>query len=427
MKKTYILFSVAIVFFYMEMNGQISQDCNGNVGIGGAPTADTRLTLQAGNSLLRFVNGNGHQFVLGNRVTSLYNAPNTFDIYDQTSDRYLMEFRQDASYIHTRLVVGVGYGNIHRNYFGFSGGAVSYDFNPNTPNTQNGYKGFLMENSAYESSGFYCDGDFGVIWTPGNYNYLLKVLDEDGMILKWYLDANGVAYSNSDKTRKEQIEAITRPLDKITQLNGITYQFIQREEEKLKNDSILSGLKDYTGSLDLFKANAEKKKSGFIAQDLEKIIPEVVQTDENGEKYVNYDGIIPYLVESIKEQQQLIQNLQLEISALKSGENALKSMGTSYTTEVHLTSDSQKNQLFQNIPNPFSSNTIIEYTLADNTTNAMICIYDLNGIQLKCVPIDITTGGKITISANEFKAGMYLYSLLVDGQLVDTKRMVLTN
>ena len=78
--------------------------------------------------ITNFINGNGHEYILGNYHTSLWWAPNTFSLYDKTSERYLMEFRQDATYLHNRLVVGIGYGNIHRSKTGVGGQAVSYTF-----------------------------------------------------------------------------------------------------------------------------------------------------------------------------------------------------------------------------------------------------------------------------------------------------------
>jgi hypothetical protein len=85
------------------------------------------------------------------------------------------------------------------------------------------------------------------------------------------------------------------------------------------------------------------------------------------------------------------------------------------------------NALYQNSPNPFSQTTTIEYFIADNVQKAMICIYDMNGTQLKSIQLHQRGDGSITINGNELKAGMYMYSLIADGHLVDTKRMVLTD
>ena len=56
----------------------------------------------------------------------------------------------------------------------------------------------------------------------------------------------------------------------------------------------------------------------------------------------------------------------------------------------------------------------------------MICIYDMNGTQLKCIPLNINGYGNITINGSELKAGMYIYTLIDDGQLIENKRMILT-
>jgi len=418
------LFMVLLTFIYgLNAIGQIKSDCNGRIGIGGNAT-DNRLTLYGHNATINFVNGNGHEYILGNYHTSLWSAPNTFSLYDKTSGRYLMEFRQDATYLHNRLVVGIGSGNIHRSKNGVCGGAVSYNFNPNTSTDA---KGFLFENSYGESSGFYGDGDYAVIWSPGDYGYLLKVLDEDGMSLKWYIDGSGNAFTNSDKNRKENIKKIVGSLYKIKNLSGVTYNFINTNEEKLKNDSIATGLLGYNGDKKAFKGKIEKNKSGFIAQELEKIIPEVVETDENGDKFVNYDGIIPYLVEGMKEQQLIIESLQSEIQELKRNSGGGSKLKSATTTGTSTLEENITSALYQNAPNPFSQSTTIEYFLTENVQKAMICIYDMNGTQLKCIPLHLTGYGNITINGSELKAGMYMYSLITDGKLIDTKRMVLTD
>ena len=51
----------------------------------------------------------------------------------------------------------------------------------------------------------------------------------------------------------------------------------------------------------------------------------------------------------------------------------------------------------------------------------------MNGTLLKSVPVTQIGEGNVTINANEFTAGMYLYSLVCDGKIIDTKQMMLTN
>ena len=78
-------------------------------------------------------------------------------------------------------------------------------------------------------------------------------------------------------------------------------------------------------------------------------------------------------------------------------------------------------------PNPFSERTTIEVTIPESTTNAALFIYDMNGKQVK--QINITERGKtnVSITSEGLEPGMFLYSLIADGKIVSTKKMILTN
>jgi Secretion system C-terminal sorting domain len=81
--------------------------------------------------------------------------------------------------------------------------------------------------------------------------------------------------------------------------------------------------------------------------------------------------------------------------------------------------------LSQNTPNPFSEKTTINYTIPSNVNKAMLAIFDLNGKML--LQYNLQQGkNQLTINGNSLSAGMYLYSLIADGQEVLSKRMVLT-
>jgi len=125
----------------------------------------------------------------------------------------------------------------------------------------------------------------------------------------------------------------------------------------------------------------------------------------------------------MQEQQQTIEDLQEEIAKFKSADNTKKH--EAITPELNNVTETAS--VSQNRPNPFSESTTIEYFVPDATNQAMICIYDMNGTQLKCYTLQQTGAGSITIQGNELRAGMYLYTLIVDGKEADTKRMILTN
>jgi len=102
-----------------------------------------------------------------------------------------------------------------------------------------------------------------------------------------------VAYSSSDKRWKENIQPIENALDKVSQISGVEFDWkkLTKEEKKIQHGN-------------------EGHDIGVIAQEIEKVLPEIVTTRENGYKGVRYEKIVPLLIESIKE-------LKVEIEELK--------------------------------------------------------------------------------------------------------------
>ena len=82
--------------------------------------------------------------------------------------------------------------------------------------------------------------------------------------------------------------------------------------------------------------------------------------------------------------------------------------------------------LSQNNPNPFSRDTEIKMVLPERTVAANIIVYNLEGKQLKELLVKGRGHTSVTILGNELSAGMYIYALVVDGKVIDTKRMILT-
>jgi len=97
-----------------------------------------------------------------------------------------------------------------------------------------------------------------------------------------------VAFYSSDERLKDNLIKIGNPLDKISQLNGYEFDWIVNQE---------------------IHPN-EGHDVGVIAQEVEKVIPEIVETRESGYKAVKYEKIVPLLIEAIKEQQVQIDELK---------------------------------------------------------------------------------------------------------------------
>jgi hypothetical protein len=233
------------------------------------------------------------------------------------------------------------------------------------------------------------------------------------------LNVSGSAFATgtwvaSDNRYKKNIKAIESPLAKIMKMNGKTYEF-KLEEFKAMNFN-------------------EGVNYGFIAQELKEILPEAVKQDENGFYSVNYDEVIPLLVEGIKAQQQTIETLKDKVEEMQAGINNMKSdigdccKANQSVSQLNSISGNVKNSLDQNIPNPFTEKTQINYTITTAFQNASISIFDMQGTLLKTFDhLSVTDGkGSLIISGNELKAGMYMYSLIIDGKEIDTKRMILT-
>jgi hypothetical protein len=83
--------------------------------------------------------------------------------------------------------------------------------------------------------------------------------------------------------------------------------------------------------------------------------------------------------------------------------------------------------LNQNFPNPFSQNTTISCYVPTTAQNATIVIYNLNGQMLKSITIPATGYNQVVIAGGSLAAGDYLYTLYVNGQKIDTKKMTLTH
>ena len=108
------------------------------------------------------------------------------------------------------------------------------------------------------------------------------------------IDASGdiIAFSTSDINFKENITPIPNALEKISKISGNIYDW-------------KSELKEYHG----FEGN----DVGVIAQEIEEILPQLVQTRENGYKAVKYDKLVALLIEGIKEQQTQIEKLRMDL------------------------------------------------------------------------------------------------------------------
>ncbi|MBN2263638.1 MAG: tail fiber domain-containing protein, partial [Prolixibacteraceae bacterium] len=218
----------------------------------------------------------------------------------------------------------------------------------------------------------------------------------------------------SDKRLKQNFRNIEKPLAKVQQLNGIIFDYIPEA-----SDSIGSAEEKEK------KVALKKNKQGFIAQEVKEIVPEaVVYEKESDLYYIDYNAIIPLLVEAMKEQQATIEALETRLEKLESNNPNLKSAGIN-GSEPNAESLNTPT-LAQNIPNPFSNTTRIDIYLPETVKNAILYVYNMQGVQIKSFDINERGATSVTIEGYTLQAGMYLYTLIADGKEVDTKKMILT-
>ena len=192
----------------------------------------------------------------------------------------------------------------------FSAGTVTATLAGNVAQTGNGY---LRVNNAYVSSG----GDYAHLATHEWYNGSVWTTDDatvggmfqiTGQTFNWYkhngagthttllaldasgnLSATGYVESQSDEKLKTNIKTIDNALDKVCQLRGVEYDRVDIESHQI----------------------------GVIAQEVEKVFPEIVSENSEGTKSVAYGNLVGALIESIKELKGEITELRQELDILK--------------------------------------------------------------------------------------------------------------
>ena len=166
-----------------------------------------------------------------------------------------------------------------------------------------------------------------------------------------------------------------------------------------------------------------REQFGLIAQDLKNIFPTLVYEIGNGEYGINYTGLIPVLIQSVKDLTAKVEVLQGYL-----GEVGAKVAAANYGLEEldEVLDTASKPSLASNMPSPAATDTKLQYYLPETVSEASIYIFDLNGAQKGVYNLTEKGNGTLTIKGGTFTAGMYLCSLVADGQLIDTKRMILT-
>jgi hypothetical protein len=308
--------------------------------------------------------------------------------------------------------------------------------------------------AAASSPGLYLGPDYSIeywdggvnFWRPTNStnagNYKLFVSDNGNIGIgrkptTYKLEVNGQVWTTagllitSDATQKRNIrdmyEQRSDYVMKLRQLNGKTYEKLVEsgkdnaaevarmvETGKISKEDEQVALK----ALNATKKDTYKSEYGFIAQDVKDLFPELVEENEEGILAVNYTGMIPILVEAVKELQDRVEELERRI-----GSDIGVSPRSLPATNEEIAGSSE--YLSQNVPNPVDGSTVISYSLPEGATQASIAIYSIGGSAVKIIPVDANAkSGSITLYASDLAKGINVYKLTANGIVLGTKKLI---
>lgn len=246
----------------------------------------------------------------------------------------------------------------------------------------------------------------------------------------FYVDCSGVVYStkgmlqeaveprrNDDIVTMQANAASDTPsaLSRLNGISGVSYQEEVADEGSEDTES--------PRSRSAAPANTTARL-GLVAEEVEAAVPEAVRTLDDGKKGIYYSDLVVVLIDAVNELNAKVQELEAQLGTSASAPAYAPQSNASVETN---NADSKSSEfLLQNRPNPFDTETAIDYSLPENAGEAALCVYDLQGKQIKKYELQ-DNNGTVVLDASELGAGMYLYSLIVDGKNIATRRMTITD
>jgi hypothetical protein len=259
--------------------------------------------------------------------------------------------------------------------------------------------------------------------------------------------------SLSDGRYKKNIKQNVPGLEFINQLQPITYTLdVAGIEEKLNG-----GRRETNGpdgkavpklTLDQNAINESSKviHTGFIAQDVEAAAKKLAYDfsgvdkpkDPSKSLYgLRYAEFVVPLVKAVQELSSKNDSLTAVVAQLQDSLNNVVAQMNDRLSKIEQTLGIGNNRqnapavelssakLFQNIPNPFNQSTQINFYVPYSAGSAVLQVTDMTGVIIKSVAINSKGNGQLTLATNQLASGTYAYTLIVDGNLIDTKIMEL--
>lgn len=245
-----------------------------------------------------------------------------------------------------------------------------------------------------------------------------------------------VAFTNvSDGRFKTNIsESDVKGLDFIKKLRPVVYNLDTKKLDAFLKKDLPESARRNDQEID-FTASTAIRQSGFIAQEVEIAAKEVgynfngIHIPENGsDNYgLAYAQFVVPLVKAVQELSTQNEEQKKVNDALKKELDELKTLVKNISSGNVINGvESSESKLYQNAPNPFNESTIIKYAISPLTKKATLRIVGVNGTSLKEFDLTGNSNGAVEINAGELAAGNYVYSLIIDNKVIDSKKMTLT-
>ena len=410
------LLSLVAFLFTMALssNAQLKVTSNGNVGIGLASTniPNSKLSINAigANNRLVYVKGNN------NCITAMRQG--------ETNQTWVSGLEAACENISGGTSMGVtsrGYVNQTETGSGRSYGVYSragyatsgYNYGVLGVLMGSSYGAGVYGTSTNSDNGIYLDGRYA-----GYFRGNVKVtgdLTVNGNISGTLL-SKGVSSQNERGVNDSSNDNNDNLSSRLGELSLVSYYESQDDYSRVipHNDADTTEVVDPLTSIETQRIT--KQHYALPIEQLEQLFPDLVYELEDGTKAVNYMEMIPLLVGVVNE-------LRTEINVLKGNNSETKSRSDAASIT---TTDDVTLYLGQNNPNPFSEQTSIEVRIPNDVKTASLCIYDMNGKQIDKIVIDERGTTRISILGTSLTEGMYLYSLIADGKVAGTKKMILT-
>ena len=422
MKK--FLLSITMALAATTTNAQLVVDSIGHVGLATDSTQSMLSVGMSGGSNVAM------QCSARGRSMGLYILNQTNSIHQTDGSYFRVQNNNGRCYGGRSLALGnnnqeslqyvigmAGYGGMARTAVGLFGGKDM--------------------GSSVNFAGVYGAETFGDVPTFTNYSgtyagyFRGKVRVTNGIYATVLSPTASISPSGQGATAlsSEKGESVT---DKLFNVQAV--QFQRYDPTQVSNNTTRTNLKDISidnmslEELDSLRDTLPEEEPerylspiqyGLDAGQLKAVYPELVYEDANGNVSINYVEMVPLLVQSINE-------LKAELAELK-GSSAKKAKAKAETTGIkESVSDIDIVRMDQNKPNPFSESTVISLNIPRETQSATIFIYDMSGKQVQSLPVSERGETDITIYASSLSAGMYIYTLVVDGKVKVTRRMIIT-